>query len=130
MIQICMTNVPPEILDTISKEKFAHLTTVGRKTGRPHSVEVWFSIAGQKIFLSHEGDYTDWMRNLAKNKRARIRIGRSSLEADAAILGEGESKELGKRSLYEKYYGPAPKPTIDDWFELSTIVELSSLNVS
>jgi len=130
MIQICMTNVPPEILDTISKEKFAHLTTVGRKTGRPHTVEVWFSTAGQKIFLSHEGDYTDWMRNLAKNKHVTIRIGRSSLEADAAILSRGEPKELGKRSLYEKYYGPASKPTIDDWFELSTIVELSSLSLS
>jgi deazaflavin-dependent oxidoreductase (nitroreductase family) len=124
-----MTKVPPETLKTIRKEKFAYLTTVGRRTGRPHSVEVWFSMVGERVFLSHEGDYTDWMRNLTKNKRIRIQIGRANLEADATIVKEGESKELGKRSLYEKYYGPAPKATIDDWFELSTIVELSSLNL-
>jgi hypothetical protein len=46
------------------------------------------------------------------------------------ILKNGESKELGRRSLYEKYYGPAPKATIDDWFELSTIIELKPLKYS
>ena len=120
----------PENLDTLQKEKLAHLTTVGRKTGKPHRVELWFSLGAGKIFLSHEGDYTDWMRNITKNRRVRIQIGRLDLEADATILKEGVSKELGKTSLYEKYYGPAPKATIEDWFELSTIIELNPVKYS
>jgi deazaflavin-dependent oxidoreductase (nitroreductase family) len=117
-------------LETLYKEKLAHLTTVGRKTGKPHTVELWFSLGAGKIFLSHEGGFTDWMRNITKNRRVRIQIGRLDLEADATILKEGVSKELGKTSLYEKYYGPAPKATVDDWFELSTIIELNSLKYS
>jgi deazaflavin-dependent oxidoreductase (nitroreductase family) len=116
-----------ENIGRIESEKFAYLTTTGRKSGKAHTVELWFSIASEKIFLSHEGEYTDWMRNLARHHRVRIRIGKLTLDADAVILDNGESKELGKRSLYEKYYGPAPKATIDDWFELSTIVELTPL---
>jgi len=112
-------------LETLRKEKLANLTTVGRKTGKPHRVELWFATGGGKIFLSHEGDYTDWMRNIRENGRVRIQIGRVDLEAEATILKEGLSKELGKTSLYEKYYGPAPKATVDDWFELSTIIELN-----
>lgn len=120
----------PEILDTLRKEKFAHLTTDGRKTGKPHRVELWFSLGAGKIFLSHEGDHTDWMRNITKNKRVHIQIGRLDVEAEAMILKEGVSNELGKTSLYEKYYGPAPKATIDDWFELSTIIELTPVKYS
>jgi deazaflavin-dependent oxidoreductase (nitroreductase family) len=127
--------VQPEVLETLLKEKLAHLTTVGRKTGKPHRVELWFALGAGRIFLSHEGDYTDWMRNITKNRRVRIQIGTLNVEADATILNEGAPKELGKTSLYEKYYGPAPKATVDDWFELSTIIELtpvasSSLNSS
>jgi deazaflavin-dependent oxidoreductase (nitroreductase family) len=117
----------PGDLDTLQTEKFAYLTTLGRKTGKTHSVELWFSYASGKIFLSHEGEYTDWMKNITANNHVKIRIGNVTLDADATIVKEGESNELGKRSLYEKYYGPAPKATIDDWFELSTIVELSRL---
>ena len=119
-----MDNLPIEIRETLRGEKFVYLTTVGRKTGNPHTVELWFAFADGKIFLSHEGSYTDWMKNIKKTRRVRARIGRLNLEADASVLVGNKLEELGKKSLYEKYYGPAPKSTIDDWFELSTVIEL------
>ena len=117
-------------MEALQKEKLAHLTTIGRKTGKSHVVELWFSTSAGKLFFSHEGNYTDWMRNITRNPRVKIRIGKLNLEADATILKNGESKELGKTSLYGKYYGPATKATVDDWFELSTIVELNPLRLS
>ena len=120
-----MGNLPIETSEILRGEKFAYLTTVGRKTGNPHTVELWFAFADGKIFLSHEGSYTDWMKNIKKTRRVRARIGRLNLEADASVLVGSKLEELGKTSLYEKYYGPAPKSTIDDWFELSTVIELT-----
>jgi deazaflavin-dependent oxidoreductase (nitroreductase family) len=125
-----LTDLPHEKTEILRREKFAYLTTVGRKTGKPHIVELWFSFADGKIFLSHEGDYTDWMRNITHEARVQLRIGSLSLEADATIVSESSARELGKTSLYEKYYGPAPKATIDDWFELSTIIQLDPLKYS
>jgi len=125
-----LQNPPDEIMQLLRSEKLAYVTTVGRKTGRPHTVEVWFAFAGGRIFLSHEGRHTDWMRNIVQTNRVRVRIGRLDLAAVARILSEGDSKELGETALYEKYYGPAPKMTIDDWFELSTVIELSPLKYS
>ena len=122
-----MTDTASETFQNLGREKFAHLTTIGRKSGRTHVVELWFSIASGKIFLSHEGDYTDWMRNIERNTHVGIRIAKLDIQADAKIVKDGESRELGKKSLYEKYYGPAAKATIDDWFELSTIIELTPL---
>jgi deazaflavin-dependent oxidoreductase (nitroreductase family) len=125
-----LSDVARESTETLRKEKFAYLTTVGRKTGKTHTIELWFAFANGRIFLSHEGDYTDWMKNIAHHGRVRLRIGKLSLDADGNILKEGDSRELGKRALYEKYYGPAPKSTIDDWFELSTIMELIPVKYS
>ena len=125
-----MTGLTRESAEILRKEKFAYLTTIGRRTGKAHTVELWFAFANGKIFLSHEGRYTDWMKNITHGSPVRVRIGKLSLEADGTILKEGESRELGKRSLYEKYYGPAPKATVDDWFELSTVIELTPAKYS
>ena len=119
-----MTEFSSETFEALRKEKLAYLTTVGRKTGKTHTVELWFSTAGGSIFLSHEGERTDWMKNIARNGNVRIRIGKLNFEAKASVLRDVANNELGKKSLYEKYYGPASKEVIDDWFELSQIIEL------
>jgi deazaflavin-dependent oxidoreductase (nitroreductase family) len=112
-------------LDSVRNEKFIYLTTIGRKTGHSYTKELWFALGDHKIYLSHEGEHTDWMKNIAKNKRVKAKIGSMTIEANARIVAENdESREVGKKSLYEKYYGPATKEVIDDWFEESTVVEL------
>ncbi len=120
----------PQDLEPFKKEKLGHLTTIGRKTGRSHTVELWFALADGKIYLSHEGAATDWMKNITNNSRVSIKVGSVHLEAEAAILDEGIAIKTGQRSLYEKYYGRATEATIEDWFELSKIVELTPLKTS
>ena len=116
-------------LDSVKGEKYIYLTTKGRKSGKPHTVELWFALAGGKVYLSHEGERTDWMKNALKNERVGVKIGSLAFEAGAAVAPEGsESRESGKRALYEKYYGPTSKEKIDDWFSLSTLIELSPLS--
>jgi len=114
-------------LETVKDGKLAYLTTIGRKSRKAHTVELWFALADGKIYLSHEGTYTDWMRNLAENSQVSIRIDKLTLKAEAVIVKAASSLAVGKKSLYEKYYGPAPEATINDWFELSTIIELTQL---
>lgn len=114
-------------LEAVKKREFIYLTTRGRKTGKLHTVELWFAFADGKIYLSHEGEQTDWMKNLRKTDSVSARIDRVKFDAKARIVGEGSSRELGKRALYEKYYKPASKEVIDDWFELSTVIELTPL---
>jgi deazaflavin-dependent oxidoreductase (nitroreductase family) len=112
-------------IDAVKKKKLIYLTTRGRKTGKPHIVEIWFAFADGKVYLSHEGDYTDWMKNIRNDGHVKAKINGVQFDGFARILEEGDSRELGKRALYEKYYGPAGKEVIDDWFELSTVLELT-----
>lgn len=115
----------PRDLEPFKKEQLAYLTTIGRKSGRSHTIELWFALADGKIYLSHEGATTDWMKNITSNSRVSIKVGSIHLEAEAVILDGGIGIKVGQRSLYEKYYGRATEATIDDWFELSKIIELT-----
>ena len=112
-------------LDELKNEKFIYLTTKGRKTGKMHAVELWFAPANDRIYLSHEGESTDWMKNIEKDGRVKMKIGSENLEGSAAVAPLGSnSREVGKKVLYEKYYGPVSKQALDDWFELSTVIEI------
>jgi len=104
-----------------------YLTTIGRNTGNLHTVELWFSIAKGKISLSHEGKYTDWMKNILKDNRVEFTIGNTQFKGRAQIFTDGESFEIGKHALYQKYYGKASEDVIDDWFSESTVIEISMI---
>jgi deazaflavin-dependent oxidoreductase (nitroreductase family) len=106
-------------------EKFVYLTTKGRKTGKDHVVELWFASSGGKIYLSHEGKHTDWIKNLIQGGNVKMKIGSNSFDGHARIADEGSSgREAGMKALYGKYYGPASREVLNDWFELSTVVEV------
>ncbi len=114
-------------LSRLGSEKFIYLTTKGRRTGRPHRVELWFATHDGKAYLSHEGNDTDWMKNMKHNPEVGFQIGKENFTGRGRFLqtNSGEST-AGKTALYEKYYGKADKETIDDWFSLSTLIEIEA----
>ena len=109
----------------VADEKYIYLTTRGRRTGKLHMVELWFAVAGGKIYLSHEGKYTDWMKNILKDSRVEFRVGRMQFKGEARIIKDGEAFETGKYALYLKYYGKASENIIDDWFSESAVIEIT-----
>jgi hypothetical protein len=114
-------------ISRVPDEKYIYLTTRGRKTGNPHTVELWFATVGKKIYLSHEGTYTDYMKNILEDGRVEFKIGKIQFKGKARIAKSGEAFELGKHALYLKYYGKADEDKIDDWFSESTIIEISMI---
>jgi deazaflavin-dependent oxidoreductase (nitroreductase family) len=113
-------------LNALKNEKFIYLTTRGRKTGKSHVVELWFAVGKEKIYLSHEGGLTDWMKNIKKDGNVKLKIAAENFDGTAILASAGsEGREAGKKALYEKYYGPVSQQALDDWFELSTLVEIT-----
>jgi deazaflavin-dependent oxidoreductase (nitroreductase family) len=109
----------------VRSQKLIHLTTRGRKTGRPHSVELWFAASDGEVFLSHEGEETDWMKNIKQNGEVSFEIGGENFAGKSHYIDEGSDEVWRcKVALYEKYYGKAAKEIIDDWFSLSTLIAI------
>jgi len=112
-----------EELQNIASQKLIHLTTTGRKTGKPHTVELWFAVKNGNVYLSHEGSETDWMKNLRHNDRVSFEIAGKRFAGRACILEIGSEEAWeAEVALYEKYYGKASKEIIEDWFSLSRLI--------
>jgi len=120
--------VSSQDLNKSGQQKLIHLTTRGRKTGKLHTVELWFSLNGGKVYLSHEGEETDWMKNIRADEKVVFEIGGTRFNGKARHLDD-PTEETAKVGLYEKYYGKASKEVIKDWFSLSKLVSIELLNV-
>jgi hypothetical protein len=108
----------------VADENYIYLTTKGRRTKHPHTVELWFVFSHGKIYLSHEGKYTDWMRNLLKDERVEFRIRDLQFKGRAQMIKKGKAFDIGIHALYLKYYGKASEEIINDWFSESTVIEM------
>ena len=118
-----MKSPTDENLANVAVEKYIHLTTNGRKSGKSHTVELWFAVDSHKVYLSHEGEETDWMKNIEKNKDVRFQIaGREFIGKAHLLKDQTEEAWKAKVALYEKYYGKADREVIEDWFSLSKLV--------
>lgn len=90
--------------DGLANEDYCYLTTVGRATGRPHEVEIWFALEDSTIYmLSGGGDRADWVKNIRRDPQAMVRIGNSTFEGQGRSAEGAEEDELARTLLFEKY---------------------------
>jgi len=114
-------------LEKVASQKFIHLTTSGRRSGKSHTVELWFTNRNGKVYLSHEGEETDWMKNIKKNSQVSFEIDGKNFNGKARHLEDGtEEAWIGKVALYEKYYRKATREVIKDWFSLSKLLVIEN----
>jgi deazaflavin-dependent oxidoreductase (nitroreductase family) len=91
----------------IAGESVAYLETVGRRTGRPHVIEIWFAADpdGRRLYMLAGGrDSSDWVLNVRENGRVRIRVAGRTFEGSARVI-EGTDEELPARKLVGAKYG-------------------------
>ena len=70
-------------------DAYLYLTTIGRKTGLPREIEIWFVAHGGSLYVFAERfDQAQWVRNIARNPRVRVRVANRSLEAIAGALDQ------------------------------------------
>lgn len=84
-----------------------YLTTVGRTSGLPRQIEIWFVAAGGKYYLLAEHfRRAQWVLNIERNPRVQVRLGGQERAATARILDEtadAETWKLAQDLAREKY---------------------------
>jgi deazaflavin-dependent oxidoreductase (nitroreductase family) len=109
----------------LDAEPYCHLTTTGRRTGRPHEIEIWFAAVGDALYLiSGGGDRSDWVKNLQAEPAARVRVGDEVLQAVGRVpVHPGEERTTAVERLHAKYEGQVGG-SLDDWQRDAFIVAL------
>ena len=88
----------------LAAEEFCYLTTVGRISGRPHEIEIWYALHDSTLFmLSGARDRSDWVKNLQRNPKVSVRIVDETFEKHARTVTDPAEDELARRLLVEKY---------------------------
>src|SRR5699024_1489822 len=95
-------------LEEVADEPYAHLTTIGRRTGEPHRIEIWFAVHEGCIYLMSGGrDRSDWVRNVMANGQVRIEVGGETFAGTARVVMPDEDDDrLARDLLVEKYATP------------------------
>jgi len=95
-------------------ESFAYLTTIGRRTGAPHRIEIWFAVKDNSIYLLSGGrDRADWVRNLQANPEVSIELGTETFSGVAQVLQPDFPEDRRARELLVEKYRKANE--LDDW---------------
>ena len=64
-----------------------YLTTIGRRTGLPREIEIWFVESGGKLYLLAEKfREANWVQNIERNPRVKVRLDGREMEATARVL--------------------------------------------
>lgn len=96
--------VDDDDLAAVDAEPFAYLTTTGRRSGRPHRIEIWFGLRGRTLYLLSGGGHgADWVANLRADPAVRIEVGELAADAVARLVADQEEDAVARRLLFEKY---------------------------
>jgi deazaflavin-dependent oxidoreductase (nitroreductase family) len=98
--------MPVTDLRALSGEDFCYLTTMGRVTGMPHEIEIWFALVPEThtlYMLSGGSDRSDWVKNLRRNPEVTVRIAEERFAGLAREARDAEEDELARWLLVEKY---------------------------
>lgn len=107
--------MPP--FERLTDESFAYLTTTGRVSGKPHTIEIWFALDGTTMYmLSGGGDRADWVKNIRRDPAVRVRVGSRTVGAKARIVRAGTSADAKARELLDgKYMGWRDGKRLSSW---------------
>ncbi len=100
-------------------EAFLYLTTVGRRSGRPHRIEIWFAAHDGRLYMLSGGrDCADWVRNLNANERVTVELGNQTRIGVAHVVTAGTAEDqLARELLVSKYTGS--DDNLEQWGQTS-----------
>lgn len=116
-------------LAAVTERGTLRITTGGRKTGKPHTVPIWFVVEGTTVYLGTLNVKRDWVRNLEKTPTATLAFdglrlrGHISPVTDPAL--EAHIRELLAKKYWMawigSWFGKGPERTFRvDGLELAT----------
>ena len=79
-------------------------TTTGRRTGRAHTIEIWFAVHDGSLYLiAGTGEGCDWLRNAAQKPEVEVSLGGEQWAGRARRVTDVAERQLVGRLMAAKY---------------------------
>ncbi len=105
-----------EFNSDVIQEEYCYLTTLGRVSGRPHEIEIWFGLRDRTLYLLSGGGYkSDWVKNLLKNPSVTVRVGKRTFAGTARLVEDQAEEAMVRLLLAQKYHEMEAEQTLSEW---------------
>ena len=85
-------------------DDYCYLTTTGRRSGRPHRIEIWYAAQGDTLYLlSGGGRSSDWVQNLRADPEVLVEVEGDVRRGRGRILEGGDEAERARLLVFNKY---------------------------
>ena len=85
-----------------------YLTTIGRTSGLPREIEIWFVTEGGKLYiLAEHHRRAHWVLNIERHPQVRLRLGGREITATGRVLDPEADRDAWNRAqdLARRKYG-------------------------
>ena len=115
------TRLPSDLADL----DVCDLETIGRVSGEPRVIEMWFAGAGPRLYLLSGGrDNAHWVRNVIANPRVRLHFPERVFTGSARTIEGEPDEDAARRALATKYEGWREGRRLSRWARTSLPVAI------
>ena len=113
-IDLDMANFNDDVLKAAANEREVTLTTIGRKSGKPHDVTIWLTTNGKRLYIrSGQGLGRQWPQNFLARGEAVLHLGKQAVKVKPQLVTD-PSHARETSTLYAKKYGSTVKASKPD----------------
>lgn len=98
-----------------AEDDYCYVTTTGRVSGKLHTIEIWFVLRGNTVYmLAGGGTNSDWVKNIQRNPAVSVRLRDQTWHGTGRIVGAGEEDTFARHAVVTKYQ-PRHNENLDGW---------------
>ena len=90
-------------LDSFVDRECCDLVTVGRRSGKPRTTELWFGISGDEVLFISGTQRCDWRANLLANPKVTVVFGEVSRRGRARLVTDPDERRRFGDVMGAKY---------------------------
>jgi deazaflavin-dependent oxidoreductase (nitroreductase family) len=117
----------PIALEHFAQADVCYLTTTGRHTGHPHTIEIWFALHESTLYMLSGGGIkgADWVKNILRQPQVKVKITNRVFMGRGRLVKAGKEDERARQLIGEKYR--KTEEDLDAWLKsaLPVAVDLS-----
>ncbi|HEX5415281.1 MAG TPA: nitroreductase/quinone reductase family protein [Chloroflexota bacterium] len=113
------------IRQALAQEKTIDITTIGRRSGEPRRLEIWFHNLAGKIYITGTPGKRDWYANLVANPEFTFHL-KGQVAADLPARATPITGPAERRAVLGQILAKREKPAeLEKWLKESPLVEVS-----
>lgn len=113
------------VAEALVNDRTVDITTVGRRSGIPRRIEIWFHNVDGRIFITGLPGRRDWYANLLDNPGFTFHL-KESIEADLDARAVPVVDPAMRRAVLGEITGRLGRSgQVDEWVRRSPLVEVA-----